>query len=138
MPHLYFVGTSRGCSCDFGISSKEQPTDSAKGLDQKPGGKIRELFGIQKKWLEREKLRLNKTAFETANFERQTLVLIKLIEDSCTTNTPVEMYCCWAGAYSQPAEDLTERILDVDAMKKDFKIELNELITFKKEKADTK
>lgn len=94
--------------------------------------KIRELFGVQEKWLDKRKERLGNIRLEVEEYERQTLQLLSLMDKCCTKDGLVEMYCCWAGEYDDPAEEQIEKPFDMEVLTKDFEVELKQFVTFKK------
>lgn len=66
--HIYFAGTSRGCSCDFSIGPNTDELLTEDKLAMKGhefANKIRELFGVQQKWLDRKKESFEKLKVET-------------------------------------------------------------------------
>ena len=136
-PYIYFVGTSRGCSCDFGI---EQGIDHNKITDDELEARARQrnnlldsfrkLLGTQEKHIHSRIGNLKKLVEQERHYHDQTMKLIQIIYTNSTDNKTSELYCCWAGEYSAAIEETkTVNLKDMD-LKKYFEIELREKVNF--------
>jgi len=104
--NIYFVGTSRGCSCDFGIQSNQRDTSS---LGQTPPiqslfNKVRKLSGTFDEWERRHKEKVVNAIETQASFLTQTLKLVDIILSETQNGNSVETYCVWAGDYETKPE----------------------------------
>ncbi len=111
-PYVYFVGTTRGCGCDFGTWEDTGPVQEdaiaifagwvARGI-LAWAKRVRMLLGTQ----EKHELKLQK---EREQGEKDWEVhladnekLISLIECNTTPGHTMELYYCWAGDYADEA-----------------------------------
>ena len=130
--NIYFVGTSRGCSCDFGIqSNKRDPTT----IEQTPPiqnllNKFRKLSGAFDEWKKRHQEKVANAIDAQANYLTQTLKLVDIILNETKKGNIVEMFCVWAGEYNTTPE-FTE-IIDTNKtdLREYFEIAENEFATF--------
>ena len=139
--NIYLVNTSRGCGCDFGIAEipdlagfLEKEKERLYPID-KMAEKIRTLLGRQEEW---KKKHIAKVVGQLDNekfFVSQTHILISLIKDNMTSNSDVELYCCWAGDYDTPTEKTKYIDIDDKEFFDTFDLELNEKIVIHGPKA---
>jgi hypothetical protein len=130
--NIYYVGTSRGCGCDFRIAnSQPDNVDNRHDTFAQVGlRKIRTLLGTQADWESRTENRTREMTAMKFTFLEQTNRLIDLIEKEVQEGRMVELYCCWADDYkSKPNEKRTIKI-DTESLRDNFDIEENELLTF--------
>ena len=100
-PYVYFTGTSRGCSCDFGIKSNQRSEES-----------IGQIAPVQKV--------LNKVRKVGGSYA----------ESEVQKGNPVEVYCTWTGEYGAAPEfhdTIDTKQVDLNA---DFEVSENEFKTF--------
>lgn len=131
-PHIYFAGTSRGCSCDFGIKSNQRSEDSIGQIApvQKVLNKMRKLSGSYAEWEKWHTEKVGKALHEQEQYLNQTLRLIALIESETRKGNPVELYCTWVGDYgAEPELHDTIDTSKVD-IRTDFEIAEKEFKTF--------
>jgi hypothetical protein len=131
-PHIYFVGTSRGCSCDFGIKSNQHSADTLGKTTPayKYLNKLRKLSGTYSEWKHRHTGRVEKLLCDQAQYLSETLQLVSLIESEAQKGNPVELYCTWLGDYGAKPEfkDMIDtKKVDI---KTDFEIAEKEFKTF--------
>ncbi|MEI6950839.1 hypothetical protein V9K67_26905 [Paraflavisolibacter sp. H34] len=131
-PYIYFVGTSRGCSCDFGIKLNKRSADVLSEVYpiQKVFNKIRKVAGTYEQWEECHQKRINKLLDEQADYLSQTVRLIDLIEQKVQQEGPVELYCVWAGDYEAAPEIRNTIDFKRTDLREDFEIDERELIVF--------
>jgi len=139
-PNIYFVGTSRGCSCDFGV--RKLPADEKKKREEKQeriqksaekiAEHVRKLLGTQKNWQEKQTITKVQLQKDEENYKLQTLKLIELIDNNCDNVNTVELYCCWAGDYNSIVGEYKMVDLKEINLRQGFEIEEKELVTFKK------
>jgi methionine synthase II (cobalamin-independent) len=60
----------------------------------------------------------------------QTLKLIGLLKSNTTDNSFTELYCCWAGEYSEPIEKFKTINISQVKFENHFEIELREKVKF--------
>ncbi len=119
--NVYYVGTTRGCGCDFGIY--EPRTLSPKEIADLSGGLIvtgllnvfqfiRKVCGLQEKWLAKQHFKHEKQLLEYAAYESDNLKLVQIIEAATGTANTTELYCCWAGEY--PDEVAENETIDIN------------------------
>ena len=108
-PNIYFIGTSRGCSCDFGIEQNTIDTEEQKREIQtyETGivAGIRKAFGKQKKYMENKVSYENWRTEEAKKYLEETNQLIDIIQNETTQNNNTEMFYCWAGEYGEEIEE---------------------------------
>lgn len=135
--NIYFIGTSRGCSCDFGIEKdfslyKISETEIEQKVRQEKSllNPIRQLLGTQDKHM-KEKIEKTKKMFEQEqSYFDQTLKLIDILKSNTTDNSFTEMYCCWAGEYSEPIDEYKNINISQEKLEDCFEIELKEKVIF--------
>ena len=136
-PHIYFAGTSRGCSCDFNIEKDINPHNvSESELEQKVRQEkgiltpIRKLLRTHDNHIS-SKIKSNKRLIhQERSYYDQTLELIKIITANTTDHNATELYCCWAGEYEQPIDNCKTVNLNKIDLVDFFEIELKEKIQF--------
>jgi len=136
-PHIYFAGTSRGCSCDFNIEKGINPHNvSELELEQNVRQEksiltpIRKLLRNHDNYIS-SKIESNKRLIhQERSYYDQTLELIKIITANTTDHNTTELYCCWAGEYEQPID--INKIVNLNKINllDFFEIELKEKILF--------
>ena len=104
--NIYFVGTSRGCSCDFGIQSNKR---DQKSIQQTPPiqnvlNQFRKLSGTFNEWEKRHQEKVANVIEAQANYLTQTLKLVDIILNETKKSNTVEMFCVWAGDYNATPE----------------------------------
>ena len=130
--NIYFVGTSRGCSCDFGIQSNKRESIS---IEQTPPiqsflNNFRKLSGSLNEWEKRHQEKVANIMEEQCNYLTQTLKLVDVIMNETKKGNPVEMFCVWAGDYNtKPEFNDTINTKEID-LRENFEISENEFITF--------
>lgn len=99
--NIYFVGTSRGCSCDFGIQSnkRDQASIERTAPIQNLLNKYRKISGTYDEWKKRHQEKVANTIEAQANYLTQTLKLIDIILSETKNKNTVEMFCVWTGDY---------------------------------------
>ncbi len=135
--NIYFIGTSRGCSCDFGIEKdyslhKILETEVEQKVRQEKSllNPIRQLLGTQDKHI-KEKIEKTKKMFEQEqSYFDQTLKLIDILKSNTTNYSFTEMYCCWAGEYSEPIDEYKTINISQEKLEGYFDIELKEKVKF--------
>lgn len=131
-PFIYFVGTSRGCSCDFGIKSNHRDIETLGQVApiQKVLNKVRKISGAYEQWEKKYQDKVENLSNEQANYLNQTLKLIDIIEQETKKGNSVELYCTWAGDYR--AEPEFQEVIDTKKkdIKSDFEIAEKEFIKF--------
>lgn len=131
-PYVYFAGTSRGCSCDFGIKSNQRSEDNIGQIApvQKVLNKVRKLSGSYAEWEKRHVEKVEKALHVQEQYLNQTLHLVSLIESETRKGNPVELYCTWTGDYeAEPEFHDTIETNKVD-IRADFEIAEKEFKTF--------
>ena len=133
--NIYFIGTSRGCSCDFGIEKDAKLQDfSETEIEQKVRQEksflnpIRQFLGTQDKHIKKRFEKTKKMIEEEQSYFDQTLKLLGLLKSNTTDNSFTELYCCWAGEYSEPIDDLKTINLSQEKLEDQFEIELREKV----------
>jgi len=135
--NIYFIGTSRGCSCDFGIEKDFELRDFLeREIEQKIRqaksflNPIRQLLGTQDRHI-REKIEQSKKMVEQEqSYFNQTLKLIEILKANTKDQSFTEMYCCWAGEYSEPIEKYRTINILPERLEDYFEIELKEKVKF--------
>lgn len=135
--NIYFIGTSRGCSCDFGIEKDfNQQKISENEIEQKVRREksllnpIRQLLGTHDKHI-KEKIEKTKKLFENEqSYFDQTLKLIDILKSNTTDCSFTEMYCCWAGEYVEPIDEFRTINISQEKPEDYFDIELGEKVKF--------
>lgn len=135
--NIYFIGTSRGCSCDFGIEKDVKLQDFSEAeieqnVRQKKSflNQIRQFLGTQDKHIKERIEKTKKMIEEEQRYFDQTLKLIGLLKSNTTDNSFTELYCCWAGEYSEPIDDFKTINLSQEKLEDQFEIELREKVKF--------
>lgn len=138
--NIYFIGTSRGCSCDFGMEKDYHPCNySIIEFEQKIRQKksllkpIRQLLGTQESYIKNKIEKTKKMVEQEQNYFHQTLKLIRILSSNTTDLNFTELYCCWAGEYSEPIDEYKTINILQEKLENYFDIELNEKIKFIKE-----
>lgn len=110
--YIYFVGTSRGCSCDFGvISNQVNPTLIGQITPlQKVFNLIRRLIGTFQQWESQHIEKVKRQINEIRQYRDQTMRLLSIIECETKKGNAVELYCTWAGEYD--AEPISYEVID--------------------------
>ena len=115
--NIYFIGTGRGCSCDFGIEQntvcEEELINQNRNLETGFFDTIRKIFGIQKKYILNKIAKQSKLIEKHKNYLNQTEMLFEIIEEQTSKDKNVELFYCWAGEYSQEIEDT--KIINLDS-----------------------
>jgi len=130
--NVYFVGTSRGCSCDFGIQSNKR---DLKSIEQTPPiqnlfNKFRKLSGTLDKWKKRHQEKVDNAIEAQANYLTQTLKLVDIILGEVNKGNTVEMFCVWAGDYeTTPEFTNTTDTININ-LRDNFEIAEKEFTTF--------
>jgi hypothetical protein len=135
--NIYFIGTSRGCSCDFGIEKDFELRDFLeREIEQKIRQEksllnpIRQLLGTQDRHI-REKIEQSKKMVEQEqSYFNQTLKLIEILKSNTKDQSFTELYCCWAGEYSEPIEEYRTINILQERLEDYFEIELREKAKF--------
>jgi hypothetical protein len=135
--NIYFVATSRGCSCDFGIEKKFKPYEfSEQKIEQKIRmeksilSPIRDLLGIQEKYIKNKIEETRKLVEQEQSYFDQTLHLIEILKANTTGLNFTELYCCWAGEYSGPIDQYRTINISAEKFEEYFEIELREKLKF--------
>ena len=130
--HVYFVGTSRGCSCDFGIKSNQRDLSLIAETPpiQKFMNKLRQLKGTLEKWEKRHEEKIIKYGEEQQSYLLQTRKLIDVILGEIQNGSSVEMYCVWAGGYNDEPEIYRTANAAKENIREDFEIDEKEFTTF--------
>lgn len=130
--NIYFVGTSRGCSCNFGIQSNKRDKTS---IQQTPPiqnilNKFRKLGGTFIDWEKRQQAKVDNILEAQANYLTQTLKLVDIILNETKKSTTVEMFCVWSGDYKAIPE--FTGVIDTKKinLKENFEITEKEFLTF--------
>jgi hypothetical protein len=131
-PYVYVTGTSRGCSCDFGIKSNQRSESTIVQVPpfQKVLNKVRKQSGSYAQWEKRHEEKVGKALHDKAQYLNQTLQLVSIIESEIQKGNPVELFCTWAGDYGASPEfqnTIDTKKVDIRA---DFEIEEKEFKTF--------
>ena len=127
--NIYYVATGRGCGCDFGINSAIAKETNSHLI----AGKISSIINNVLMQRTTQNSRLAVQEQSTANntdFVKDTLLLIDCIESNTFKDSPVELYCCWAGVYAEPADEEITIDLGLKNLKDVFTIEESQKITF--------
>ena len=104
-PNVYFVGTSRGCSCDFGIKANVIDELNVSEIETGIFAGIRKLFGTQKEYIEKRISKHNNIVATRKDYFEQTEKLLKIIKTHTTEQRKTEMFYCWSGEYSEDIEE---------------------------------
>ena len=130
--NIYFIGTSRGCSCDFGIQShKLDPTYIEQTTPiQNLINKYRKLSGTFDEWKKRHQEKVVNAIEVQADYLTQTLKLVDIILNETKKGNTVEMFCVWAGDYNTTPE--FNDIIDTTKvdLRENFEIAEREFVTF--------
>jgi hypothetical protein len=131
-PFIYFVGTSRGCSCDFGIKSNQRNRKTLEQVApiQNVLNKVRKISGTYERWEKNHQDKVESLSKEQANYLKQTLKLIDIIEQETQKGNLVELYCTWAGDYG--AEPEFQEVIDTTQrdIRNEFEIAEKEFVKF--------
>jgi len=130
--NVYFVGTSRRCSCDFGIKSNQHDLSLIGQIPpvQKLLNKLRQLKGTLKEWEKRHEEKIIKSGDDQRSYLLQTQRLIDIILTETQNGNSVEMYCVWAGDYENEPETYRTDDTTKENIREDFEIEEKEFRTF--------
>ena len=133
-PYVYFVGTSHGCSCDFGIqiTTEENLKINHSSPFQNFQNKFRKLTGTYEEWQKKHTEKMSKLIEQDQNYKTQTFELIDIITKGVNNGNSVELYCTWAGDYSAKPEAFQTIELSKTDIKKSFEIEEKFFVTFTK------
>ena len=130
--NIYFVGTSRGCSCDLGIqSNKLDPTL----FEQTPPiqnllNKFRKVSGTLDEWKKRHQEKVDNAIETQENYLTQTFKLVDILLNETNKGNTVEIFCVWAGDYdTTPDFNDTIDTKKID-LRENFKIVEKEFTTF--------
>jgi hypothetical protein len=120
-PFIYFVGTSRGCSCDLGLKSNQRDRDTLEQVApiQNVLNTVRKISGTYKEWEKKHQSKVENLSNEQANYLNQTLKLIEIIKQEIQKGNSVELYCTWTGDYA--AEPEFHEV--IDTKQKDIRID---------------
>ncbi|HYF02564.1 MAG TPA: hypothetical protein VEC36_04260 [Patescibacteria group bacterium] len=136
-PNIYFIGTSQGCSCDFIIekdssilSINEEEIEKEVKNRKSAFDRFRKFTGNFENHKIREIGKAKSLIEKERDFKKQTLQLISLIEENATKQHPVELYCCWAGDYKSPIDEIKKVNLNEVDLKKFVDFELNEKVIY--------
>ena len=130
--NIYFVGTSRGCSCDFGIqSNRRDPTliEQTPPI-QKLFSKFHKLGGTLHEWEKRHQEKVQNAIEVQGNYLTQTLKLLDIILKETNKENTVEMFCVWAGDYDTTPEFIETVDTKKIDLRENFEIAERELIIF--------
>ncbi len=130
--NIYFVGTSRGCSCNLGIqSNKHDPTLIAQTPPvQNLLNKFRKLSGTFDDWRKRHQENVDNAIEAQENYLTQTVNLVDIILNETNKGKTVEIFCVWAGDYgTTPEFNDTIDTKKVD-LRENFEIAEKEFTTF--------
>jgi hypothetical protein len=135
--NIYFIGTSRGCSCDFGIEKDFNLRDFSEiEIEQKIRQEksllnpIRQLLGTQDRHIKEKIEKTKKMVEQEQSYFAQTLKLIGILKSNTTDHSFTEMYCCWAGEYSEPVDEYKTINISQEKLEDYFDIELREKVKF--------
>jgi hypothetical protein len=130
--NIYYVGTSRGCSCDFGIQSNKRDPAS---IEQTPPiqnllNKFRKLSGTFDEWKNRHDEKVANSIDVQASYLIQTLRLVDIILNETKKGNIVEMFCVWSGDYNATPEFYDTFDTTKINLKENFKIAERGFTTF--------
>jgi len=128
--NIYYVGTSRGCGCDFSLIHNQinHDNDRHETFLQFGARKLRTYLGTQENW-EKRKAKQNQELTESTLFYlAQTNRLIDLIESIVKKGQTVELYCCWSGNYDAATEE--RKSVSIETIRTNFEIEEGQILTF--------
>jgi hypothetical protein len=135
--NIYFIQTSRGCSCDFGIEKDFSPrriseTEIEQKIRQKKSllNPIRLILGKQDKHIMKKIEKTKKIIEQKQRYFDQTQKLIGILKSNTTDHNFTEMYCCWFGEYSDPIDKYKTINISQEKLEVYFSIELNEKVKF--------
>lgn len=130
--NTYFVGTSRGCSCDFGIQSNKHEPISIEKIPpiQLFLNNFRKLSGSLNGWEKRHQEKVANVLKEQDNYLAQTLELVAIILDETEKGNPVELFCVWAGDYNTKPEFTSTIDTKKIDLRENFEIAEKEFVTF--------
>ena len=122
--NIYFVGTSRGCSCDFGIQSNRlDPTSIQTPSIKNLLNKFRKASGINQE-------KVHNAVKEQANYLAQTLKLVDIVLNETKEGNKVEMFCVWAGDYDTAPEFHNTIDTTKTDLRETFEVAEKEFVTF--------
>lgn len=129
--NIYYVGTSRGCGCDFSLIHNQISFNNEQhenffqfGLRQ-----FRTYLGTQESWKQRKAKRNQVLLDSNLFYLKQTHKLIDLIEDEVNKGREVELYCCWSGNYDSLAEE--RKTISTETIRTSFEIEEDIFVIYK-------
>jgi len=91
---------------------------------------IRQFLGTQDKHIKERIEKTKKIIEKEQSYFDQTLKLIGLLKSNTTDNSFTELYCCWAGEYSEPIEKFKTINISQVKFENHFEIELREKVKF--------
>lgn len=93
-PNVYYVATSRGCACDFGLEYDQDRDWDVNNIIplQRFFNLFRKLAGTHKKWEEGHREKVKKHVAQRNSFVQQTHELISIIETETKRGGSVELY----------------------------------------------
>ncbi len=103
--NIYFVGTSRGCSCDFGIKTNVFDVLNVSEIKSGIFAGIKKIFGTQKEYIENRISKHNNLISNRKKYFEQSERLFELIKTHTTEQSKTEMFVCWSGEYSEDIEE---------------------------------
>jgi hypothetical protein len=135
--NIYFIGTSIGCSCDFGIEKVMKlqdfsETEIEQNVRQEKSllNPIRQFLGTQYKHIKEKIEKTKKMIKQEQSYFDQTQKLIGILKSNTTNHSFTEMYCCWAGEYSEPIDEFRTINISQEKLEDYFNIELREKVKF--------
>ena len=135
--NIYSIGTSRGCSCDLGIEKDFKFSDfSETEIEQKIRQEksllnpIRQLLGTQDRHIKGKIEKTKKMVEQEQSYFAQTQKLIEILKSNTTDHSFTEMYCCWAGEYSEPIDEYKTINISQENLEDHFEIELRQKVKF--------
>lgn len=133
--NVYFVATSRGCSCDFGTKSNsgfttvdETTIENQMQQERSVLDPIRKLFGKQAQHVQDKIVQAQQKAELQRRYWNETQKLVEILRTAVLIEEYIELYCCWAGEYDAPIESHKTIHVSQVRLEGEFEIELNEKV----------